>query len=220
MYKEIPRMLELFCGRKCVGEVFKNDYEVISLDYNPKFNATHTEDILTWDYKIYRPNEFEIIWASPDCTTWSVASGGKYRTKGNILSHHDKGREAERMIDRLLEIINYFNPKIFFIENPRGLLQYYSPMKEIKKTLVYYGNHNWGCPKPTHIWSNIDLWEDEKKPVMDASTYILRYRPCDGRIKREYHTYQGLPEKRSLIPRELIEKIYTKVKEKLNNSTN
>ena len=38
-------MLELFCGMKCAGEVFKSKYDVISLDYNPEFNATHTEDI-------------------------------------------------------------------------------------------------------------------------------------------------------------------------------
>jgi len=46
------KLLELFCGTKCVGKVFENKgYDVVSLDYNPKFSATHTENILTWDYK-------------------------------------------------------------------------------------------------------------------------------------------------------------------------
>jgi len=46
----MKKLLELFCGTKCVGNVFQQDkYEVISLDYNPKFKATHTDNILTWD---------------------------------------------------------------------------------------------------------------------------------------------------------------------------
>ena len=79
------RLLELFCGTKSVGKVFETDgYEIISLDFNPKFEATHTEDILTWDYMQYSKDYFNVIWASPDCTTWSLATGGKYRLKNQI----------------------------------------------------------------------------------------------------------------------------------------
>jgi len=221
---EKPRMLELFCGRKCIGEVFKKKYDMVSLDYNPKFNATHTEDILEWDYKQYEPETFEVIWASPDCTTWSLASGGKYRRQNNIYSQHENGQKAERMIIRLLEMIEYFKPKMFFIENPRGLLQHFPPMKDLEsknnKTLVYYGNYNWGFPKATHIWSNIKLWENEKTPDMPPETYKLFYHNYDKIWKRFYYAMKkGNAESRSLIPPLLVEKIYSKVNEEINNNT-
>lgn len=208
-----PKMLELFCGMKCAGEVFKTKYDVISLDYNPEFNATHTEDILKWDYTIYKPNTFEVLWASPDCTTWSLATGGKYRTKANILSTLPKGKDAEKMIDRLIEIIDYFKPTYWFIENPRALLQYYPAMIELEKnnykTLVYYGNHDWGFPKATHIWSNIKLWENEKAPIMPEDSYVLTWHNYDKRYKRMFKSFwKGNPKTRSLVPPKLLKKIY------------
>ena len=208
-----PKMLELFCGMKCAGEVFKTKYDVISLDYNPEFNATHTEDILKWDYTIYKPNTFEVLWASPDCTTWSLATGGKYRTKANILSTLPKGKDAEKMVDRLIEIIDYFKPKYWFIENPRGLMTHYPPMIELEKnnykTLVYYGNYDWGFPKPTHIWSNIKLWENEKAPIMPEDSYVLTWHNYNKSFKRMYKSYhKGNPKTRSLVPPKLLKKIY------------
>ena len=211
-----PKMLELFCGMKCAGEVFKTKYDVISLDYDPEFNATHTEDILKWDYTIYKPNTFKVIWASPDCTTWSIATGGRYRTKANILSSLPKGKNAELMIDRLIEIIDYFKPTYWFIENPRGQLQYYPPMIELEKNnykmLVYYGNHGVGFPKATHIWSNVKLWENEKTPIMSEDTYVLRWHKFNKSMRRYYKAYLLESAKtRSLVPSILLTKIYDKV---------
>ena len=35
-------------------------------------------DITTWDYKaMFEPGEFDVVWASPDCTQYSIA-----RTRG------------------------------------------------------------------------------------------------------------------------------------------
>jgi hypothetical protein len=215
----MPKLLELFCGTKSVGNVFeKNGYEVTSLDYNAKFNATHTEDILTWDYKQYQSNYFDVIWASPDCTTWSLASGGKYRLKTEIYGrnnqHQDKATLGNNMILRLIEILKYFNCKVWFIENPKALLRHFPPFKDFieetngNRTTVYYGNYdNWGFPKPTDIWSNIPLWNNETLPEFDESYYVKRLRPFDGRIKRCYKDFQVNAEKRSKIPPSLIDRL-------------
>lgn len=207
------KMLELFCGTKSVGNVFeKYDHEIISLDYNKKFNATFTENILTWNYNQYPPDYFDIIWASPDCTSWSVASGGKHRTKKNIDGYTETANIGNQMIFRVMEIIDYFKPKSWFIENPRGLLQHYLPFKNwiehnnANKGLVYYGNYNWGFPKPTNIWSNLQLWQ-EKKPIMDKSLCSIRY--SKGKIKYDYKQYSSAgAEERSKIPPDLIERLY------------
>ena len=210
-------MLELFCGTKSVGKVFEeNNYNVISLDYNPKFNATHTEDILTWNYKQYPSGYFDIIWASPDCVTWSLATGGKYRTKANIWGlqneHQPKTTIGNNMVLRVIEILTYFKPNGWFIENPRGLLQHFPPLKRFvdeedgNMTLVYYGNYNnWGFPKPTNIWSNLILW-NETSPEMPEDTYTI-YCSKSGKNKRNYKSYDKSPEVRSKIPSDLINRL-------------
>ena len=210
------KILELFCGTKSVGKVFeKNGHEVISLDFQKQFNPTICCDILEWDYKKdYKEGDFDVIWASPDCTTWSIASGGKHRLKVNMAPITEKAVLGERLIYKTLEIINYFKPRIWFIENPRGLLQYFKPMLDLKKTLVYYGNYKnngelYAMVKPTHFWSNIELWENETKPEMDESTYDIVFHNFSNSNRRVYKQFWGKNAKeRSVIPSELIERIY------------
>lgn len=214
------RILELFCGTKSVGKVFEGaGYEVISLDYNKKFNATHTEDILTWDYTIYPVGYFDVIWASPDCTTWSIASGGKYRTKASIYGHGNQYQEqatiSNNMILRVIEILKYFQPNSWFIENPNGLLKMFPPLIQFIDemgafmNLVYYANYNnWGFPKPTNIWSNLPLWENENLPIMPIDTYTTRYVSNRRKNKRTYKSFSNsTAEERSKIPPGLIERL-------------
>jgi len=146
----MKRLLELFCGTKSVGKVFEPaGYEVVSLDYDTKFDATHTEDILAWDYKQYPVGHFDVIWASPDCTTWTIATGGKYRTKSN----------------------------------------------------------NWGFPKPTNIWSNLILW-NEQAPEMPEDSYTLHYHGTNQSLKRYYIAYKFKNgEERSKIPPDLVQRL-------------
>jgi site-specific DNA-cytosine methylase len=213
-----PKLLELFCGTKSVGNVFEQKgYEVISLDYKKKFNPTICENILTWDYKIYAPDYFDVIWASPDCTTWSVATC-IYRSIKEIYGfegkHKAKAELGNQMVLRCIEILKYFKPRAWFMENPRGRMAHFPPLIEfekehnVRKLLVYYGNYdNWGFPKATNIWSNLPLWENEKKPTMDES---LWYR--DGKGINRYYAFQNSNAKeRSRIPPTLIENLYASI---------
>jgi len=125
---------------------------------------------------------------------------------------------GNEMINKVIEILQYFQPPVWYIENPRGLLTYYPPFNQFleeiggKRGLVYYGNYGHGCPKPTHIWTNMNIWDNERTPVMAEDTYVVRFHPYNQKNKRYYKCFWNSgklgAEVRSIIPRGLIERLF------------
>ena len=104
------RLLELFSGTGSIGRVFESrGWEVRSLDILP--GATITSNILDWDYKIHPPGYFDFVRASPPCTQYSVA-----RTMAKTPRDFEG---ADAIVRRTLEIIEYFHPGGWLMENPQ-----------------------------------------------------------------------------------------------------
>ena len=140
------RLLELFSGTGSVGNVFKEyGWEVVSLDRD--MPADISTDILDWDYRNspYPPRHFDVIWASPPCTEYSIA-----KTKGT------RNLElANSIAQRILEILDYFDPDIYFIENPQtGLLKYQPFMQELHYNDLDYCKYGMPYRKRTRLWNN------------------------------------------------------------------
>ena len=113
-------ILELFSGTGSVGKAFASaGWEVASLDSDPKTDANIHESILTWDFTTYPPGYFDAIWASPCCTHYSCARRGA-KTPRNLAL-------ADSLVLMSREVINYFNPKVWFIENPRPVFSRTAP---------------------------------------------------------------------------------------------
>ena len=71
-------------------------------------------DIMDWDYTFFERKSFDVIWASPPCTEYSRA---KTRAPRDIDG-------ANEIVQRTLDILEYFEPKYWIIENPQtGLLK-------------------------------------------------------------------------------------------------
>ena len=146
------KLLELFSGTGSVGRAFASaGWEVTSLDSDPKTEATIHEDILTWDFTTYPPGYFDAIWASPCCTHYSCARRGA-KTPRNLAL-------ADSLVLRSREVINYFNPRVWFIENPQtGLLKDRPVMEGIPFSDVDYCAYcDWGYRKRTRLWNNLNF---------------------------------------------------------------
>ncbi|KAK3264125.1 hypothetical protein CYMTET_27115 [Cymbomonas tetramitiformis] len=110
----MPRNLVLFSGTGSVEREFLNCFpsaSVVTLDSEHIWHPTHVQDILQWDYKQYPPGFFDVVWASPPCRQYSQA-----RTTGGTPDLP----QADKIVRRALQIIDYLEPKHWFMENPRG----------------------------------------------------------------------------------------------------
>lgn len=153
--------IELFCGTKSFSKVAeKRGHTIKTIDNDAQHNPDLLKDILEIDPQIVP--SYEVVWASPPCTCFSVASIGKHWRNG-----YPKTKEAEQGIQilmHLIKIIKESKPKYWFIENPRGMMRKIIPqcfgwhnIKAIRHTVTYcqYGEDRM---KPTDIWTNCEEW--------------------------------------------------------------
>tara|TARA_R110000796_G_scaffold24722_2_gene70183 strand:- start:2219 stop:2926 length:708 start_codon:yes stop_codon:yes gene_type:complete len=170
--------LELFSGTHSFGKVFsKKGYIVYSLDRDLGGTCPFTdyksknhikEDIMTWDYKKYDKGFFKLITASPVCLWWSTLRntwiGRKLKGMTRNLTREDIQNDINKygkpMLDKVIEIIEYFNPKYYIIENPQtGKMKHYIkenyPNYDIFYDFDYCKYSDFGYKKRTRFWTNI-----------------------------------------------------------------
>ena len=201
------RLLELFSGtgsvRKAVGEQFE---DVVSLDILAKFQPTECCNILTWDYTKYPPGYFTHIWASPPCTEYSRL---KHNTgmPTNVL-------EADRIVQRTLEIIDYYEPEKWFLENPQtGLLKSRDFMQGIPYYDVdYCAYSDWGYKKPTRIWTNVRFTPKRCAGVHRCPNMTGNYHRVSfgGQGRDKPHVYEKVSAGTTAyrIPEQLIRELF------------
>lgn len=147
----------------------------------------------------------DVIWASPPCTSFSVASMWRHWEKsGEVQVPKTKtALEGVELVRKTLWFIWYYqqlNPNlIWYIENPRGLLRKMPFMRNcpMRQTVSYcqYGDTRM---KPTDIWTNNEAWKP--RPMCRPGSL------CHTPAPRGSHTgTQGMKNsfERSKIPHEL-----------------
>ena len=194
------KVLELFAGSCSFSNVAKEyGYETFTTDYNNFDGIDYVTDILQFDYNElpYKP---DIIWASPPCTYFSVASIGKHWNKDNT----PKSKEAitgMEIVNKTKEIINTLQPKYFVVENPRGKLRKLDLLDSFNRVTVTYCQYGDNRMKPTDLWHNLD-WTP--RPMCKNGM------PCHVAAPRGSQTgTQGLKGnyERSKVPYELCKEI-------------
>lgn len=203
-------VLELFAGTRSISKAFeKAGHETFSVEWDKDFeNITLYEDInnLTAEKVIEmcggRP---DVIWASPDCTTYSIAAISHHReceSDGNLKAKSEYAAFCDRTNKHVLELIRELDPKYWFIENPRGGLRKMRFMRDLPRYTVTYCQYGDSRMKPTDIWTN--------HPNPMFKPMCKNGDPCHERAPRGARTgTQGLKNarERSRIPEMLCEHI-------------
>jgi hypothetical protein len=155
------KVLELFAGTRSIGKAFeKHGHEVYSVEWSKDFeNIDWYEDIgkITAQDILDRFGRPDVIWASPDCTSYSLAAISHHRRKepdGNLAPMTEYAKFCDNVNSHVIELIKELNPTYFFIENPRGGLCNMWFMRDIPKHLVTYCQYGYTYMKPTHIFTN------------------------------------------------------------------
>lgn len=153
------KTLELFAGSRSFSKVAENygfkTYTTDNQDFN---NIDQVCDIFYFDIDKAIDNLGgypEIIWASPPCNAFSIASSGKHWNKDKTPKT-ERCKQGIKIIEKTIQIIKELKPSFWFIENPRGLLRKQEMMKPFPRKTVTYCSYGDIRMKPTDIWTNFD----------------------------------------------------------------
>lgn len=156
------KVLELFAGTRSIGKAFeKRGHQVYSIEWNKEFkNIDLYADILEVSPQDILNNfgRPDVIWTSPDCSTFSIAAISHHRVKDQKTGNLDPVSEYAKFCDKVnkhvLYLIKELDPRYYFIENPRGGLRKMDYMKELTRYTVTYCQYGDTRMKPTDIWTN------------------------------------------------------------------
>ena len=213
------KVLELFAGSCSFSNVaatygfetftIDNGLDLKTSDHYAKIDLVKDILKLNIDEIPFKP---DIIWASPPCTTFSIASCGHHWNppdeSGNRTPKTDAAETGLLLLEKTILIINKLQPKYYFIENPRGLMRKMGVVEHLNRHTVTYCQYGDNRMKPTDIWTNLD-WKPK--------AMCKNGQPCHEAAPRGSKTgTQGLKNnhERSKIPyllcREIIETILHK----------
>ena len=209
------RVLDLYSGTGTVKRICAENpaqFECVSLDLA---QADINCGVMEWDYTTFPRGHFGAIFASPPCTCFSRLKRcniGRTLRNGTTITAEsieaDISNVGLPLLRKTQEIIQYFQPKWWFIENPQtGRMKDY--IDEPNYVLDYC---RYGMPyrKRTMIWTNLKdftpLCCDKKCSGWDpvGKKHKVRVNELGGSGDRSDSTVNGGRAIRSKVPDDLI----------------
>ena len=153
------KVLELFSGTGVLSAAFnERGHRTLTVDWSGDPDIFRDISYLEAKELIKRFGHPDVIWASPDCTTYSVAS----------IAHHRDGTRPKTLYARncdltnahVCDLIRELKPKVWFIENPRGMMRKMPFILKLmadtdgRRHTVTYCQYGERRQKPTDIFTN------------------------------------------------------------------
>jgi hypothetical protein len=157
-----------------------NGYEVIQVDIELG------TDILTWDYKRYPKEQVKGILAACPCTDFSLSGAAWFAEKDA------DGRTAAsiELVKKTWEIIQYFEPEFWAIENPMSRIHKLCPfIGDVKFKFHPYQFAQYDpIPRNSQYQKQTWLWGKFNNPV---------FKPLENIDKQKLHQKLGGKSKRT-----------------------
>jgi len=145
-----------------------NGYEVIKIDIKNGI------DLLKWNYKILP--KVDILLIAMPCTDYAL-SGAKHFARKDADGTTEKSQILSR---RVKEILDYFNPDIWCLENPMSRIHKLNPwIGEVKFKFNPYDFGD-GCQKMTWLWGKFN--NPVKNPGNNQGSWM--YTNLGGKSER------------------------------------
>lgn len=205
------KILELFAGSRSIGKsAEKKGFTVFSVDWNKYEKIDLVIDISKLEIKDV-PFIPDMIWASPDCTTYSISAISHHRNGTEPKSEYAKqcDNTNQHFVNLIKEYIKLNPNLVFFIENPRGMLRKMPFMQDFTRHTIWYCQYGDDRAKPTDIWTNSKTWIP-KKVCRNGNTECHHAKAPRG-SKTGTQGRSGSFE-RSKIPTELCDSILESIK--------
>jgi len=197
--------VELFAGTKSFSKVAKKrGHNIFTVEINSKQNPDLVKDIFELQVSDL-PNIVDVIWMSPPCTTFSVASLRYYWVDGRPKNEKTwKGISLVLKCLQLIEDLKKNNPNlIWFIENPRGMLRKQNFMSSLHRKTVTYCQYGDFRMKPTDIFTNLVDWLPRPMCKPGDSCHASAKRGSDSGTQN-----MSCATARSVIPFDLFDEIF------------
>ena len=205
------KTLELFAGSRSFSKVAERlGHEVYTTDNQDFEKIDQVCDIFDFDVDKL-PYAPDMIWTSPPCTSFSVASIGHHWNKDNTPKT-EKAELGVAIVKKTIDIIEQLQPKYWFIENPRGKLRKLDFMQDFSRKTVTYCSYGDMRMKPTDIWTNFDF---TTRPMCFNGNKDCHHEPAPRGSKTGTQGLKG-DYLRSQIPPALFEDIFKEIE---NEST-
>lgn len=203
------KILELFAGTRSIGKAFEaRGHEVFSVEWDKDFeNIDLYADILTVTAEDILKNfgRPDVIWASPDCATFSIAAISHHRRKnletGNLDPVSEYAKFCDRVDQHVLRLILALSPRYWFIENPRGGMRKMEWMEGLPRYTITYCRYEQEKNPEDRRMKPTDIWTNHPNPKFLPMCH--NGDPCHARAPRGAKTgTQGLKssKERSTIP--------------------
>ena len=155
------KVLELFSGTGVLSAAFRErGHETLTVDWEESHKPDLKADIgtLSADDVVRLFGRPDVIWASPDCTTYSVMCISRHRD--GVKPKSEYAAQCDRVNAHVCDLIRELKPKAWFVENPVGMLRKMPFILKLmedtggRRHTVTYCQYGERRQKPTDIFTN------------------------------------------------------------------